>query len=186
MCVCVCVCVCVWCPSRALASNFSRWLAPLVFSISISICYCEALASRWPWSLSLPLPLQLCLHFQFPRDMCISLYDVPACSIPLGYVHEFCLFWPRRESWVNDPLGMIKGNSLGSMIFLKFWRPSGEPPNWGKRTCWEVWWFWPMRKSLKMCDPLGNIFFFFMAYWGTCVDSNHKGVSSNLRGLFSS
>ena len=28
-----------------------------------------------------------------------------------------------------------------------------------------------MRKSLKMCDPLWKIFFFFMAHWGTCVDS---------------
>ena len=37
-----------------------------------------------------------------------------------------------------------------------------------------------------MCDPLGKIFFFFMAHWGTCVDSTNEGVSSNPWGLSSS
>ena len=78
----------------ALASNFSGWLAPLIFSISISTCSGEALALKWPWSL----PLLLCLHVQFPWDMCTSLYDVSACSIPSRYVHKSCLFWPTKES----------------------------------------------------------------------------------------
>ena len=52
----------LWCPFGALASNFSEWLTPLIFSISISTYSGEALALGWPWSLSLPLPLLLCLH----------------------------------------------------------------------------------------------------------------------------
>ena len=43
-----------------------------------------------------------------------------------------------------------------------------------------------MTKSLKMNDRLGKIFFFFMAHWGTCIDSTHEGVSSTPRGLSSS
>ena len=41
----------------------------------------------------------------------------------------------------------------------------------------------PTGKSLKMCNPLGKIFFFFMAHWRTCVDSTHERVSLTPRGL---
>ena len=90
----------------------------LLSSISISTCSSKALASRWPWFLSLylSLPLPLCLHIQFLWDMCtisvfyafifnslgtcaqflcysflICMGSIPTCSIPLGYVNEFCI-----------------------------------------------------------------------------------------------
>ena len=106
-------------------------------SISISTNSSEALDSRWAWSLSLSPPLILLLHIQFPQDMCTCLHDALACSIPLGYVRVLFVLthkgvlgeWSTRDD---------KGNSVGSMIYLKFWWPSGEPPwwvvYWGKRT----------------------------------------------------
>ena len=123
----------------------------LVFSIFISSCFGESLASGWPWSLSLSLPLPLCVHVKFPQDMCTSsmlfLFDcmgfLPACSIPVGYVHKFYVvpFWfvwgfvlvclipsiyvhefyiliCSTISWMKDPLGMLE-NTLGSIIPLR-------------------------------------------------------------------
>ena len=83
----------LWCPSGALASNFSRWY---LSSISISTCFGEALASGWPWSLSLSLYLfyHAC-KFNSHRICARNLYNVLARSTPKGYVHKFCVltFW---------------------------------------------------------------------------------------------
>ena len=129
---------------------------------------------------------------------------MPTYSIPSGYVHKSvrcaCMFNSLRicarvlfvltheEVLGKWSTGDDKGNSLGSMIYLKFWWPSREPPwcvvYWGRRTWWEVWWWvWPTRKSLKMYDPLGKIFFFFMAHRGTCVNSTHRGGFINSTGI---
>ena len=55
---------------------------------------------------------------------------VPACSIPIGYVHKFGILTCLTIFWMKDPPRMLK-DSLGSMI------------------CWEVywWWFWLTMKS---------------------------------------
>ena len=61
-------------PSRAFASNFSRWLAPPIFFISFSTFSGKAFASGWPYSLSLSLSLLFSIIF--------------ACSFHRGYVYE--------------------------------------------------------------------------------------------------
>ena len=79
---------------------------------------------------------------------------MPACSIPIGYVHEFCILTCLIISWMKDPLGMLK-NSLGSILLLRsvlvmiltyhealmVYNPLGE-----KLT----------RDSLMVCCSLGN------------------------------
>ena len=115
---------------------------------------------------------------------------MPACSIPSGYVHKFCVLtcltsmWPmptfsilgrcvHEWPWCSDLRG-----SLGWRIHWGWWKtPWGV---WsikkflvthegaslvcsllGMVTCWEVcWWLWPTRKSLVMRGPLGKILLF--------------------------
>ena len=134
------------------------------------------------------------LACSIPLEYLHMFVDVSTCSIPSRYVHEFCLFWPTRESWVNDPLGMIKGNSLGSMIFSKLWWPSGEPSCWGKTTCWEIWWwFWPTgspwkcvihwgRFSFFLHGLLGNLYWFypqgsFINFMSIIIFTTYEGVA---------
>ena len=157
----------MWCPSRALVSNFSGWLPPFVILLSSP-------------SLSLPLHVRLLPQGDLGLYLYLYLFHCACMFNSIGICAQVCLFWPPRESLVNDPLGMIKRNSLGSMIFLKLWWPSEEPSCW-KRNLLRSLVILTYKEVFKNVRSTGEDFLSsFLAYWGTCVDSTYEGVSSTL------
>ena len=104
-----------------------------------------------------------CLHIQFSEDMCTTLTytrSMPACSIPIGYVHKICIL-TFLTYWVKDSLGMLEV-SLGSMILLKSARGDDFELAWSFDDVWLT----------EEGVAYMGIFWWYVVHWGTTF---HRG-----------
>ena len=163
----------LWCPTGALASNFSRWLVPLGNTcllhlylylfwwdsyLKVTLVYVSISTFSTLPTYSIPLGYvhkfcMMCLHVQFLEDMCtnyvfwlclIGVWFVSAYSIPVRYVH--------KSPWCFDPRGC-----LGWRIHWGWWK-----------TPWGVW---SIEKLLThggaalVCSLLGMVTCWEVCWW---------------------
>ena len=85
---------------------------------------------------------------------------MPACSIPIGYVHKICIL-TFLTYWVKDSLGMLEV-SLGSMILLKSARGDDFELAWSFDDVWLT----------EEGVAYMGIFWWYVVHWGTTF---HRG-----------
>ena len=106
---------------------------------------------------------------------------MPACSIPLRYVHEFCILTCLTIVWMKDPLGMLE-DSPGRRILLRsvlvmiliyhkvlmVYGPLGGGSlleiSWWCIAHWGTFLYWGI-----------IIFFFLMTHWGLMLTPPSRG-----------